>query len=314
MFSSFLNIAVKLLIVLAFGLGLWLFFGEDINRHTRERLRKKKLFRPPGKRKAALLIQHLERLLSTVLKRPVKQEPYLFLYGSTAMFVISFSLLFSLGSVRSLAFSVMAALFPYLVLRVQLSRSRITGSYDGVAVVTTLNNNYKQKDLNMLQALEETACSESLSFDSRKHLLTLVLALRTYRDENELNAAVDTFVYAYETEWAILLGLNIKTAIHDGSNVCGSLEDILSELKSVGELLEINKRFNSESYTMIKFMLLPLYFFTVYLCKDFFGFSMAKFFQYQFVNPVGLGFACMTFAGMAVCYLILLLQKPKFDF
>jgi hypothetical protein len=224
-------------------------------------------------------------------------------------------LLISLESLMAaLFFSSLLAIIPYLVVQSWLRGIRIEGSYDGVILVTSLINNYKQNFCNMLESIDKSSSIKSLSFFSRNNLLRLSMKLKSYRSEDELDEAIRTFVYSYETEWSILLGMNIKIAVLDGTDVSTSLNDILLELRNVGESVEANKRFNNESFMMIKFILIPLYLFSVYLCVSVFGFTIQKYLRYQFLTELGLKSAIITFSSIIICFITMILaKKPKYD-
>lgn len=309
---------VKFVLLIAFTYGSWLVFGGSISEFIQDALRIKRIMRSVRTIRARSenpVIRHLSLALSVVLKREVNQEPYFFLAGSFLIFAFSFLMLIGLESFMvTVIFSILLAIIPYLVIQAWLRGIRIEGSYDGVTLVTSLINNYKQNFHNMLEAVDKSAGMQSLSYFSRNNLLRLSMKLKSYRNEDELDGAIRTFVYAYQTEWSILLGMNIKIAVLEGTDVSVSLNDILLELKNVGEAVEANKRFNNESFTMIKFILIPLYLFSVYLCVSVFGFSLQKYLRYQFLTELGLKSAIIMFSCIIFCFIILILvKKPKYD-
>jgi hypothetical protein len=314
-----LDYILKFIALLIFSYGTWLVFGNPVIGLFNDAYRVNKItrsFRIKQKKKSENpLISHLSLLLSVVLKREVTYEAYVFLPATAMIFILSFLLIIRLESFfTSLLFSFLFALIPYLILRAILRNIRIEGSYDGVMLVTGLINNYKQNYCNMLEAIDRTAESENLSHFSRNNILRLSMRLKGFRNEDELIEAVKAFVYAYQTEWSILLGMNIKIAVKDGIDVSTSLDDILVELKNVGESIEANKRYNNESFSMIRFLLIPLYLFTVYLSTSIFGFTLEKYMRYQFATELGLKSAIIMFSSIIACFVILFLaQKPKYD-
>lgn len=314
-----LDYMIKFIALMAFTYGSWLAFGTPVAEVIRDTLRVRKIMRSlkptRGKEYKNPVIRHLGLALSIILKREVTYEPYLFLTGSLLIFIFSLMLLIVLESLAmTLIFSSLLAVIPYMTVQALLRRIRIDGSYDGVTLVTGLINNYKHNFFNMLEALDKTAGMSALSYFSKNNLLRLSMKLKSYRTEEELDEAIRTFVFAYETEWSVLLGMNIKIAVLDGTEVSTSLDDILTELKHAGEAVEANKRFNNESFSMIRFLLVPLYLFTVYLCVSVFGFTLQKFLKYQFLTELGLKSAVTTFSGIIISFILLILfKKPKYD-
>lgn len=304
-------------IVVLFGSGLWILLGENILSFIREMVRKESVLKKARRKKehTSKLIKYLARSLSVVRKKDALHEAYLFLAGSILLFVFSFVFIVRLeGIIKSFTLSLLIAIVPYIILQGRLRTIRIDGSWEGNSLVTTIINNYKQFNFNMNEAIDKTACSDQLSFFSRNNLLRLSLALKAYRTEEELDEAVKAFVFAYNTEWAILLGMNIKISAFDGTDVTLSLEDIVEELKAVSEAMEANKRFNNEAFTMIRFLLIPLYIFTVYISITGFGFTLKKFFQYQFFTSIGLNFGLITFSSIILCFIVYsFIKRPKFD-
>lgn len=314
-----LDTILKLIALLIFAYGGWLVFGNPVVSLITDAYRINKVIRSvrikQKKKEPNPLISHLHMILSVVLKREVTYEPYIFLPATFVIFLFSFILLIKLEAFfTSIFFSLFFALIPYLILQAILREIRIEGSYDGVMLVTGIINNYKQNFCNMLESIDKTADSQSLAHFSRNNLLRLSMRLKGYRNEEELDEAIKAFVYSYQTEWSILLGMNIRIAVKNGINVSSSLDDILLELKNVGESIEANKRYNNESFSMIKFVLIPLYLFTVYLSISIFGFTPEKYMMYQFSTELGLKSAIIMFSCITGSFIILLLaQKPKYD-
>ena len=310
-----LDTILNFVALIIFTYGAWMVFGGPIISIIKGHKAIRKIKTIQKKKSQNHIINHLNLILSVVLKREVTYEPYVFLPATMMIFVLSFLLIIRLEPfITSLILSLLLALIPYLIIQAMLRGIRIEGSYDGVKLVTGLINNYKQNYYNILEAIDKTACSQGLSYFSRNNLLRLSMKLKSFRSVGELDEAINTFVYAYETEWSILLGMNMKIAVNNGINISASLDDILVELKNVGESIEANKRYNNESFSMIKFLLIPLYLFTVYLSKSIFGFTLQKYIKYQFPTELGLKSAIIMFLSIIVCFIILILaQKPKYD-
>ena len=316
---KFIDFIIKFIVFFGFTFSLWVLLGDTIMSLFRDRLRYRKILlsfdsskRDKAKNK---VFEFLNMALKTVFKNDLKYGSYFLVIGSIMIFVFCFLLLLNIGDTfTALLISLALAASPYALLLVRLRSIRIDGSYEGEALVTALTNFYKENYYNMREAVDLVANSSSVGSFTRANLFILSLALKSYRNEEELDKAIQSFVFSYNTEWAIMLGMNIKVAVFNGSNVSVSLDDIVDELKSVREVVEQNKRFNSESFAMIRFLLIPLYILTIYFSISFFGFTLDKFIKNQFFDPLGLKFFIFTAVSIIFCFVFLLvIKKPKYD-
>ena len=111
-----------------------------------------------------------------------------------------------------------------------------------------------------------------------------------------------------------MLGMNFKIALVEGDNVYAALNDILSELRYVRDNIEAHQRNNSQAYRMIKRLFIPMYFFTVYLSINLFGFTLDKFIEYQVYNPLGRRLGILTLLSIIISNLIVTFSsRPKYD-
>jgi len=306
--------------LLLVAVGLWYIFGNSIKNMFREQQYYRKLEKTVSAKKtesrSSAVIEHIANTLSTVLVKQVNTaESYIFLIASMVIFLFSFLMFFKIYSLSiSIILAAMLSIFPYLVLRLKLRAIRIDSSYDADILVIGITNEYKQHYHNMIQAIENCAIRDDIGGYSKRNLYRLSLALKAYHSEEDLDAAIEQFVYSYNTEWAGLLGINIKIAIHRGTNVSSGLEDILKKLKDIREQIETSKRYNNEAFTMIRFLLVPLYLASIYFAMNTFGFTIKKFFEYQFLNPIGLRMAIMTLMSVLTSFIaLMIIRKPKYD-
>jgi len=300
-------------------IGLWYIFGNSIKNLFREEYHYRKLEKTVSAKKvkeANILVEHIIKVLSAVLSHDVtKTGAYIFIISSISIFIFSFLMLIKLFSLNfSLTIALTISAFPYALAKIKLRSVRIDSSYDADSLVTSITNEYKQHYFNMIKAIENCAVKGMVGSYSERNLFRLSLALKSYHSEENLDSAIEQFVYSYDTKWAALLSLNIKMAIHRGLNVSSGLEDILTKLKDIREQIEVSNRYNNEAATMIKVLLVPLYIGTIYISVSTLGFTVKKFFQYQFLNPVGLRMGIITFLGMALSFMALtIISKPKYD-
>jgi len=306
--------------LLLLAVGLWYIFGNSIKNMFREQQYYRKLEKTVSakktQRQSSKVIEHINNMLSTVLTQEVNRtQAYIFLIASMAIFTFSFLISMKICPLfLSLVMATLLSILPYMVLRLKLRSIRIESSYDADVLVIGITNEYKQHYNNMIQAIETCAIRNDIGGYSKRNLYRLSLALKAYHAEEDLDAAIGQFVYSYNTEWAGLLGINIKISVHRGTTVSSGLEDILAKLKDIREQIEISKRYNNEAFTMIRFLLIPLYLASIYMAVNTFGFTIRKFFEYQFLNPVGLRMAIMTFMSVLTSFIaLMIIRKPKYD-
>ncbi len=116
-------------------------------------------------------------------------------------------------------------------------------------------------------------------------------------------------------EWARLLGINIIESIVNGTDVSKALDDILSELKEIKSIIEKDRRANNEAFTLVKFIVPAVYILSVYGANKFFGFTLDKFFSYQFTTALGIKFFMAIIFLSAISFVAMfILKKPKFDY
>lgn len=305
--------------ILLMAVGAWLVFGSNIKnmiQDERHYLKLEKTISAKRNSRQNPLVAHIRNMLTTVRSRDIKDsEAHIFIALSITIFI--FSILIS-HKIFSLQFSISVALIitsiPYLLVRLKLRTIRIDSSYDADTIVTGITNEYKQHNLNMKKAVENCTVRFDIGANSRRVLYRLSLALKDFQDEEDLDAALAQFVYAYDTEWAVLLRNNIKMAVHRGIDVSPGLEDILKKLKDIREQIEVSKRYNTETNTMIRFLLVPLYLGSILMATKTFGFTLRKFLEYQFLNVAGQRMAVITYLSIIISFIALkMIRKPKYD-
>ncbi|PYG84322.1 hypothetical protein LY28_03636 [Ruminiclostridium sufflavum DSM 19573] len=317
--GTIIRYAVQTGCVLLMASGLWCSLGNTVKSMFREEQQYRRLEKTVNAKKPeqkSFTAAHIGRLLTAVRKgETTESQVYLFIAVTILIFLFSiFTAIKIFSLIISIAIAATAAAFPYLLLRIRLRNKQIDSSYDADTLVTSLINEYKQHNLSMIKAVENSALAFDAGSSSGRILYRLALALKDYRDEEELDRALEQFVYSYSTEWAALLRANIKMAVLRGTDVSSGLEDILKKLKDIGEQLEAGKRYNNEAVAMIRFLLVPLYLGSIYMAVQTFGFTIKKFLEYQFVNTVGLRTGIITLLLIMTSFVSLkLICKPKYD-
>lgn len=315
----FIDSFIKVLIYTGFLIGAWFIASPFIVPSMRNSIQltrfrkeiKKDIFKKPKKNK---LFRHIEKTLNITKKNTDINTVYSF-------FIISFSLFFVVFIVLikqrmgyfSLIFALIAGLSPYLINYLKLSNIRLQSSYEGEVLITELTNQYKINNYNMIDAIDKSMPFLNNNKYTKQCLFKLSMAVKEYKYDNDLDDAIDEFVFSINTEWAVLLGINIFLAISDGSNVSGSLDDIINDLKMIKESIEKGNRENSETFALTNFIPF-IYIGSVWLAVKYFNFTPQKFLDYQLRTSIGLKFGlliltlCIT--NIAVSSLM---KKPKFD-
>lgn len=261
-------------------------------------------------------ITYIEMLLNVTLNTKTQFAVYSFFMISISLFLTVFVLLIDNYSlIYAFLFSVFAASLPYLFLRLRLNSYRVEGSYEGVALVSQLTDQYKINNGNMKEAIDKSLVFLKNCPYSSKALYRLSFSIKNSKNNEEIERSILEFVFAFGTDWAQLLGMNMFISIIDGADVKYSLDDILNLLKRIKENIEKIKRTNNEAYTMIKILIPFTYLASVYFAVNVLGFSYGKFIEYQFRNPLGLRFAVITYSMLIICFIFAyLISKPKYDY
>jgi len=296
---------------------VWLFLGKYLVRFIREknkvyRFRSRSREKPDNKFTA-----HMRFLIKITTGREGKDSVFYFLFLS--VFLFSVSLIVTAGlfgiSIFFILISALIGLLPYIYLRFKLKSLQLAGSYEAENLLSELTSMYKISDFNMASAIDKTVETIKGSPLSKKALFILSVRIKDYKDRKELQSAVDFFVSMFGTEWAVLLGMSIFESVANGTNVSVSLDSILSNLKEIKSSIEKDKRANYEAFTMVKFVIPIVYILTVFTCVKYFGFTLGKFFYYQFNTALGIKFfMAISVLSVISFWSMYILSRPKFDF
>jgi len=297
--------------------GVWLFLGRYLVRFIRE---KSKVYRFKGRSREKpdnKFTNHIRLLIRITTGKEGKDSVFYFLFLSIFLFSISFTITSGLFGI-SIFFILMSALIgllPYIYLRFKLKSLQLAGSYEAENLLSELTSMYKISDFNMAFAIDKTIETIKGSPLSKKALFILSVRIKDYKDKGELQSAVDFFVSMFGTEWAVLLGMSIFESVANGTNVSVSLDNILSNLKEIKSSIEKDKRANYEAFTMVKFVIPIVYVLSVFTCVKYFGFTLDKFFYYQFNTALGIKFfMAIVILSVISFWSMYVLSRPKFDF
>jgi len=315
--TNIVDMSLRIFMYLMLLTGIWLFLGRYLVSFIRQRSKGYRFRSKPAGQSDNKFTAHIRLLIIITTGRKGKDVVFYFLFLSICLFVISLSLSTGLVGV-SIFFVLMSTLIgflPYIYLRFRLKSLQLLGSYEAENLLSELTNMYKISDFNMISAIDKTIGTIKNSPLSKKALFILSLKIKDYKGKEELQSAIDFFVAAFGTEWATLLGMSIFESIASGNNVSVSLDEILSNLKQIKDSIEKDKRANYEAFTMVKFVIPIIYVLSVFISVKYFGFTLGKFFYYQFYMGLGIKFFITIIVLLVISFWSMyILSKPKFDF
>jgi hypothetical protein len=316
-----IDVLIKTVCYIGFFIGLWLLVSPLIIPMVKKQIQlnryKNDLKIQSNRPIENKLIAHIRLLIYTVYSTKSYFPVFLFFMITVILFTITFSVVFKMinGMLFQLLFSVFIASLPYALLRVKLISIQVDSSYEAESLITKITNQYKINSRNMIIAIDKTIPELSDSPYSRKLLFKLSLGIKEYGNSEELKYLIYEFKYGIGTEWANMLGTSLFFSIHDGLDVTTSLNDTQNRLKIIKESHEKSKRDNHEAFALIKFIIPVLYLSFVLIAHKSFGFSLEKFFNYQFRTSLGIKAGAIVFGTMIINYVLyLVFRKPKYDF
>ena len=314
---NIIDILFRLILYLGIFAGIWLFLGRFFVSFIRQKRMGYRFSGSTAARPDNRFSAHIRLLIMMTTSRKGKDVVFYFLFFSVFLFITTFAVFSGLFgiSIFFVLLSVLIGLLPYIYLRFRLKSIQLEGSYEAENLIAELTNMYKISDYNMLSAIDKTIENIEDSPLSKKALFILSLKIKDYKSRYELESAVDFFVSMFGTEWATLLGMSIFESIENGTDVSVSLDNILSNLKQIKDSIEKDKRANYEAFIMIKFVIPVVYVLSVITCIKYFGFTLSKFFYYQFYSALGLKFfIAIILLSIISFWSMYILSKPKFDF
>jgi len=296
---------------------VWLFLGRYLIRFIREKNKGYRFKGRPSGKPDNKFTAHIRLLIRITTGKTGRDSVFYFLFLSICLFSVSFTVttgLFGI-SIFFILMSSLIGLLPYIYLRFRLKSLQLAGSYEAENLLSELTSMYKISDFNMASAIDKTIETIKDSPLSKKALFILSVKIKDYKDREELQSAVNFFVSMFGTEWAVLLGMSIFESAANGTNVSVSLDNILSNLKEIKSSIEKDKRANYEAFTMVKFVIPIVYILSVFTCVKYFGFTLGKFFYYQFNTGLGIKFfISITVLSVISFWSMYILSRPKFDF
>ncbi|NLD20537.1 MAG: hypothetical protein GX663_09920 [Clostridiales bacterium] len=205
-----------------------------------------------------------------------------------------------LGAPIALAAGGAVACIPTILLRTRLQNMRINVSREGEILVTEVLNYYKMHYCNMYEAIEQASYGIREAPNSKRVLMNLSNGLSTAATDEEVKELLWDFNYSIGTSWAVILSNNMYFALTDGIKVTAALSDLTDSIAKARKALEQNRRENNEAKLMLKYLVPASYLLTIVAANRFFGFSIGKFMEYQFMTKAGLSW----FMGCSGAFLV----------
>lgn len=266
------------------------------------------------------LTLHVKRLITSLNETEnqtwIRRKVTLFFILSASIVFFTF-LIFKKNNfpgIIPLAAGILTGSIPYIFLRVKFFTRQVTGSYEGLNVITELLNQYKINHFNIIEALDNMDRSLDNTSISQRLLFKMSMRLKVQSSDRELHIIIDDFVYACGTQWGKMLGQNIYFAISEQADITLGLKDLLKECEYAQKMMEQMKRVNQEAIILVKFLTPFSYVFFIWTLVKFFQISFSEIISYQFFTPMGsllfmilVVISCFNFAAVT------LLSRPKFD-
>lgn len=246
-------------------------------------------------RKYGRALAHIKMLMEITGTTAMVGKPEHFIVVSICLFG---GMLFSISWVEGFAFAFIIAaavgMMPYMLMRSKLNDIRVRSSREGDVMVSELLKNYKKCDFDIKGAIEITAESiEDAPYS--KHLLSkLAMALDSSYTKEDMRNSLYAFKYAIDTSWGDALSTAIYFSKVKGADVTEALEDIKISLVISRQLLEQERRENSETWIILRCFVPISYLLSIFCACRYFGFTPGKFVHYQLGTALGFKWFMIT--------------------
>lgn len=259
-----------------------------------------------------LVYRHLQLLLGSVW-------PW-FTEASVIHFIILTSLLFSLSTVvyikilvsvpLSLLLGLITAAIPYFFLLLGLTWKRSDTSYELVPAVSTLLGKYRVNAKDLYSSIVDTIKEMDNYKSLQKSFFKLASTLQNQRNKEDLEKAIELFVFQIGTSWAKQLGVLLLSAQWEGKDIERSLSNIVKDMGKAQEIIEQQKSSNQDTIQMGFFVPIIIFPASLYFLSR--VLTSGKFFYFQFQTRAGGTSFMVTLILCLVSFIVsLLLRKPK---
>ncbi len=316
-----LEIGFKTIAYASLLIGFWLiiqprilpFIKQQVRRYKNyARLRKIQLKENVIQYRKFFLYRHMELLLGSIWPWYSESTIIYYLILTFTLFSVSTVVYFRFinGWCISVVFGLFTVFLPYLLLFLGLFWKRSETSYELIPAASILLGKYRanSRDVyySILAAIKEMDQYKTL----QKSFTKLAFAIQSQRTEEDLENAVELFVYQIGTSWAQQLGVLILNDQLEGKNIERSLSNIVKDMGKAQELLEQEKSTNQDTIQIGYFVPLIAFPASLFLLSK--VLTTGKFIYYQFKTNMGMTSFVITFILCLAGFLIsLLLKKPK---
>jgi len=262
--------------------------------------------------KRLYLFQHFDLLLGSTWPWYNQSSTIYFIILSLVLFTVSTLLYFRTTSFwyLSAVFGLLTSSIPYIILFFVLFRKRSETSYELVPAVNLLLGKYRVNSKDIYRSLIDTIREMDQHKTLQKSLIKLASAIQSHRTREDLERAVEVFVYQIGTSWAQQLGVLLLNAQWESKDIELSLSNIVKDMGKALEIMEQQKSSNQDTIQMGYFI--PIIVFPASLFFLAKATTSGRYLYFQFKTTVGFTSFIITFVLCLVGLIVsLLLNKPR---
>lgn len=321
-FGLVIEIIIKTFGYAGLFIGLWLFVRPSLlpilrrkvrNYKNRLRLRKLQIRETAATYKSSrTFYRHLDMVLAATWPWYSEFSAVYYLIMTTVLFAVSSTvyLRFTGGWVLALIAGLITSLVPYVILTVILHWKRNETSYELVPVTSILLGKYRVNSRNIYFSILDTIKETGQYGTLQKGLIKLASSIQSHKNKEDLENAIEMFVFQIDTSWAKQIGIQIFSAQWENKNIETALSNIVRDMGKTQEIMEQQKSNNQDTIQMGYFI--PLIIFPLSLFFLSRVITTGRYFYYQFKTTAGFTSFIITLIlcllGFAVS---LALRKPK---
>ncbi|MHB9093936.1 MAG: hypothetical protein ACYC21_04635 [Eubacteriales bacterium] len=321
-YGFFFEIIYKTLAYASLLAGIWIVIWPVLSPLVNQQIRGYKVYTRLRKlqltanasqyRKKFFIFRHLELLLGSTWPWFSETTVFYFVLLSVVLLSVSTAIYtrFTGGFLLAVVFGGLTCVIPYLSLLLVLCWKRSETSYELIPATSILLGKYRVNSRDIYYSLVDTIREMDQYKTLQRSFIKLASAIQSHRNKEDLENAVDVFVYQIGTSWARQIGIQIMTAQWENKEIERSLSNIVKDMGKAQEIMEQQKSSNQDTIQMGYFV--PLIAFPASLFFLSKVVTSGRYFYYQFKTTVGFTSFVITFllclAGFTVS---LLLRKPK---
>ncbi len=262
----------------------------------------------------APVMTHLDMIARTTLPFKKSDGRGIIALSLLLMAAVTFAGIKNFGFASALAPGLIAAVLPYILLRMRLETLRTRGSLEGESFIASFLSGYRVSGYNVFEAMEKCALDPKGGICAGL-IYDMLVAVRNTADRAEIHRAVSEFSFAVNTNWSRMFCYNAELAVTSGMNVSPAIEDILIQLRDGRAAAEDRKRLNAESSRMVLFLVPVMYIATIFMSDRYVDVPAAEFMRNQFLTPQGFGMLiAMVFMFLINVMLLQLVNNRRLDY